>query len=60
MGINLTLPEGFLGQIASSTSSVFSDISPVVTLVAGVLLAMLVTEWIISIIRGRKNIDENE
>jgi hypothetical protein len=49
----IALPDNFVGQISSTTEGVISDLSPYLTLVLGVILAVVVVEFLIGAIRHR-------
>lgn len=47
----IALPQNFVGDIASTTGTLFSDFSPVLTLVLGVLLLATVIGIIINTLK---------
>jgi len=49
----------FLISLKDNATSFFLQLSPVVVLVLGILLAFLIISVLVNIIRGKKNIMEN-
>jgi len=47
----ITLPNGFVGSITSTMSDLFTDLSPYVTLILGVVLGAIIIEVVIGAIR---------
>ena len=47
----IELPTGFLASVASSTTSMIGSVSGVATLIIGVLLALIVVEYLVGIAR---------
>jgi len=47
----ITLPVGFTGDITGNASTLFSDLAPITTLIAGVLLATIVITLVIQAIK---------
>ena len=47
----ITLPSGFVGDITGNASTILSDLSPVITLICGVLLGVVVISVIIGAIK---------
>jgi len=49
--MTLEIPSNFLTSIASSTTSMIGSLSGVATLIIGVLLALIVVEYLVGIAR---------
>lgn len=49
----IALPNNFTGDIASTTETVLSDLSPYITLILGIILGVIVVEFLIGAIRHR-------
>jgi len=47
----ITLPSNFTTEILANTSGLFTDLSPYLTLIIGILLAVVVIEIIIGAIK---------
>lgn len=47
----ITLPDNLMSDVASTTSVLISDLSPVITLVLGVLLTVIVLSIIIGALK---------
>ncbi|KKM77503.1 hypothetical protein LCGC14_1369330 [marine sediment metagenome] len=48
----ITLPSGFVDDISTNASDLVTDLSPYITLIIGVLLAVLVISFIIHAIKS--------
>lgn len=48
----ITLPVDFISDISSNASTLITDLSDVITLIIGILLATIVLSLIVSAIRG--------
>jgi hypothetical protein len=47
----INLPSGFVSDVASSSSSLFTGLSPIVAVIVGTLLALTVIAFIINAMR---------
>lgn len=47
----ITLPEGFVGNITATMSSLFTDLSGYITLILGVVLGAIIIDVVIGAIR---------
>lgn len=47
----ITLPTGFVGDITANASTLLDDLSPIITLIIGILLAVVVISVIIQAIK---------
>ena len=49
----------FLTNLKDEATAILSQISPVVALVVGILLAFFIIKILVNMIRGKRNLDDN-